>query len=426
MKYDELLPWLYSRTTDGIRWGTERTEGLLAGVDNPHRLFRSIHIAGTNGKGSVAALCDAALRAAGVGRVGLYTSPHLIHFAERIRIDGRPATEAQILASVDRLGASIEESGATFFEATTALAFDVFGQAGVDVAVVEVGLGGRLDSTNVVRPEVTGITNIALDHADYLGSDLAGIAREKAGIFKAGVPAVVAETDRGVLRILEDAAREARAPFHRVSERARVVKAAAVQEGTRLQLETAEWEELEVTVPLRGEHQTANIALAAALLGELPADLRPAADAVVRGFAGVRWAGRLQIERVRGTTWVFDVAHNPAGARSLAEAIPGLDLPSPIVGLVGILADKEWRPMLESVAGFSDALVLTVPPTAPPSRRWDPEAAAATLEGHDVRVIPDLTDAVFRATTMAPHGTIVVTGSVHTVGDAMAVLGLSA
>src|SRR5690606_5675739 len=190
MTLDELTPWLFARTSGGIRWGLERTEELLAGVGDPHRHFRSVLIGGTNGKGSVAALCDSVLREAAGGRIGLYTSPHLVSFSERIRVDGVPVADDVLAAAAARLRASIERTGASFFEATTAMALLAFADAGVEMAVVEVGLGGRLDATNLLTPLVTAVTNVARDHEEYLGDDLAGIAREKGGIFKEGVPAL--------------------------------------------------------------------------------------------------------------------------------------------------------------------------------------------------------------------------------------------
>jgi dihydrofolate synthase/folylpolyglutamate synthase len=428
MRLDDLAEWLSARTTGGIRWGLERTEELLAGADDPHRRFRSVHVGGTNGKGSVAALCESALRADAAGRrVGLYTSPHLVSFAERIRIDGRPAPDEAIVAAAERLLPAIERTGATFFEATTAIAFLCFADAGVEVAVVEVGLGGRLDSTNVITPLATAVTNVALDHTQYLGESLEAIGREKAGIFKPGVPALTGEADPAVLEVLRRRAAEAGAPFSALEERVRAVDVETGLAGTRVSFDSAAWGRRELAVPLAGAHQGRNAVLAAELLSLLPAPLRPAWEAVERGFEGVRWPGRLQVEVLRGTTWLFDVAHNPAGVAVLVEALDGLDLPRPLVLLTGILADKEWGGMLGPLLARADAAILTTPPTAPPSRRWDPAAAArwaADELGASPRVVEDFDAALSRATTLAPHGTILVTGSVHTVGDALAALRL--
>src|SRR5215216_213123 len=207
---DQPGAWLFARPTGGIRWGLERTLELLAGVGDPHRRFRSLHVGGTNGKGSVAALCDAALRAADPSRtVGLYTSPHLVSFDERIRIGGRTVERELLLACEARLRPEIERTGASFFEATTAIAFLCFAEAGVEAAVVEVGLGGRLDSTNVLEPEACAVTNVARDHTEYLGETLEEIAAEKAGIFKPGVPAVIGERDPHIRSVLAERAHAA-------------------------------------------------------------------------------------------------------------------------------------------------------------------------------------------------------------------------
>ncbi|CAN5801132.1 folylpolyglutamate synthase/dihydrofolate synthase family protein [soil metagenome] len=428
MSLEDLASWLFARTSGGIRWGLERTEELLAGVGDPHRRFHSLLIGGTNGKGSVAALCESALRAdAPQGRrIGLYTSPHLISFAERIRIDGRPAPDGRLLAAAERLRPAIERTGATFFEATTAIAFLCLAEADVEVAVVEVGLGGRLDATNVLSPLVTAVTNVALDHTEYLGDSLAQIAAEKAGIFRAGVPALTGEEEPEVLAVLRERAAAVGAPLRTLDELVRTERVDTGAEGTAVAFASDHWGRRSLRAPLPGEHQARNALLALELLGLLPAELRPEWESVARGFAEVRWPGRLQVERIRGTTWLFDVAHNPAGVAVLANALGALELPRPLVLVAGILADKAWAKMLPPLLARADAAIFTIPPSAPPDRRWDPEMAARSLSPTGaVRVIPDLAAALSRATTLAPHGTVLVTGSVHTVGDAMRELGLS-
>lgn len=436
-RLEELVPWLFSRTTGGVRWGLERTQELLAGVGDPHRLFRSVHVAGTNGKGSVAAMTAAALleaaRGGGAsGPIGLYTSPHLVSFNERIRIDGAPASDDLVASAASRLRPDIERTGATFFEATTALAFLCFAEAGVRTAVVEVGLGGRLDATNVIEPMACAITNISREHTEYLGNSIAEIAREKAGILKPGVRAISgvpggSEDGEAARAVIRAAADGVGAPLVELDETARIEVRSSGSDGTTLRLESRHWGDRTIAVPLTGEHQARNAALAAELLALLPDDLRPPWSAVAAGFAGVRWPGRLQLERIRGTTWLLDVAHNPAGVATLAAAMDRLDLPRPRVLLFAALSDKDWRAMLTPLLARVDAVVLTMPETAPAGRRWDPGQAAAWAEmevGPPVRVIPDLGEAVSRAATLAPHGSIVVAGSFHTVGDTLVELGL--
>ncbi len=425
---DELTPWLFGRVSGGVRWGLDRTERLLAGVGDPHRHFHSVHIGGTNGKGSVSALCDSVLRAAGDRRIGMYTSPHLVSFTERVRVDGAPI-DAGVLADVaTRLQPAIEESGATFFEATTAIAFLAFAEAGVELAVVEVGLGGRLDATNVLRPLVTAVTNVSLDHTEYLGETLAGIAAEKAGIFKPGVPAVAGERDPALVAVMAARAAEVGAPFHQLGALTDYRGVEVGIGGSRVEIRSGAWGDRTLAVPLIGPHQARNAVLALETLGLLPADFRPSWAAVERGFAEVRWPGRMQLERRGDVTWLFDVAHNPAGAAALAEGVRGLGLPTPIVAVVGVLGDKDWRAMLRAISPEVAEIILTTAGSAPAGRRWelgDVERWCAEHLGVEVAAVDDLAQALARAVALAPGGTIVVTGSVHTVGDSMAALGIS-
>ncbi|HEX6068571.1 MAG TPA: Mur ligase family protein [Longimicrobiaceae bacterium] len=427
MNLDELTSWLYGRTTGGIKWGLDTTRALLAGGGDPHRRFHSLHIGGTNGKGSVSALCAAALLARGGGRVGLYTSPHLVSFTERIRIDGEPVAAEAVMAAARRLEPLIEETGASFFEATTAIAFLCFADAGVETVVAEVGLGGRLDATNVLTPLVTAVTNVALDHVQELGASLPSVAVEKAGIFKTWVPAITAEEDEDVLEVLAERAHGVGAPFHLLDDRATVTEVETDLEGTRFTLDSRSWGHRRLRVSLPGAHQARNAALAAETLALLPREVRPTWEAVEHGFAAARWPGRFQVERIRGTTWILDVAHNPAGAGALASALDAVSPPRPLVAVIGILSDKAWQEMLPPLLARCDGVILTTAASAPVARRWDPEVVGRWVREQSevtVRVIPELPAALARAATLAPHGTVLVTGSVHTVGDALAELGV--
>ncbi len=424
--YDELVRALLPRLTGGIRWGLERTERLLSGVGDPHRRFRVVHVGGTNGKGSVSATAAAILARAG-HRTGLYTSPHLCSFRERIRIDGRAIGEPELLDSAARLWPAVLAEGPTFFEATTAIAFDALAHAGVEIAVVEVGLGGRLDATNVVAPDVAVITNVERDHVEYLGDTLSAIAREKAGIIKAGVPVLTGEPRDGIAEQLARRAAELGAPFHRLLA-AEVRNAETSLDGTRFELDTGVWGPLRLHTPLPGLHQALNAALAVRAVELLPEPLRPVRADVLAGVASVRWPGRLQVERTPDGLWLFDAAHNPSGMAALTEALDVLEPPRPRVGVVAILRDKDWGEMLAGLGDRVDELVLTEAPTAPEGRRWDPAAAARVAAargvGARVRVEPDLPAALRRARASAgAGGTVVVTGSFHTVGDALALLG---
>lgn len=358
----------------------------------PQRHFAALHVGGTNGKGSVAVLVAEALRAAG-RRVGLYTSPHLVDVRERMLVDGRPIPREAFAAWTTELMPHLEATGASFFEATTAIAFADFAARGVDVAVVEVGLGGRLDATNVVEPVACAVTRIALEHTDYLGPTLAHIAREKAGIAKPGVPLVVGESDPALATILREVAIAAGAPV----------------------VEVPADETYDAPLALRGRHQRRNAAVARALLGALPDAWRPGEAAVRTGFARARLPGRFE----RRGPWLFDVAHNPDGIRTLVDALANERPPGPVHAVTCILKDKDWRTMLALLAPAVTAVWVTNAPSAPAHRTWDLAEVAHTL-GDAVRPEPDFARALARA--CAEAGTVLVCGSFHTVGDAMACL----
>src|SRR5215213_2513123 len=293
LTYDDALAFLFPRTTT-IKFGLGTTRALLGAVGDPHEVMPSMHVGGTNGKGSVSTLVASALAEAG-WRVGLYTSPHLASFRERIRVDGVPISEEALAMWTARLQPLILERRATFFEATTAIAFADFAARGAEIVVAEVGLGGRLDSTNVLRPLVSAVTKIERDHMKYLGDTLELIAAEKAGIAKPGVPFVVGEREPGLVDILRREARRA------------VAKA---EPGGRADVRVLP-AEYEWTGPLglAGPHQRRNAGVAHGILMALPARYRPPTEAIDAGFGGAHIPGRLD----RRGKWLFDVAHNPDG-----------------------------------------------------------------------------------------------------------------
>lgn len=414
---DLLEELLGLQPTGEIRWGLRRVRGMLHAVGRPHMAFRSVHVGGTNGKGSVAAMIASVLGSAGHS-VGLYTSPHLIEFGERIRVAGRPVADELLAAGARRLRPIAEETGATFFEATTALAFLCFAEADVDFVVAEVGLGGRLDATNVLLPEVAAITNVAWDHSDYLGHTLSAIAREKAGICKPGIPLVLGRLEPEAGRIVRGAAEQAGAPLLQIGYDAGVRRIRIGRERTELEYvgpgpEAA----IELRCPLLGAHQAWNAGLAALTVQSMPEEWRPRADEIVDGIASVRWPGRLQIEEREGRTWVLDAAHNPVAVEVLTQALTSLDLAGPLALVVAIMGDKPWPEMLPPLLAFADVSIFTVAPSSPVERRWDANAVVAAISSYPVEVIEEFDAALERATELAQ--TIVVTGSNHTVGDAM-------
>ena len=413
--YRAALDYLFARTGGGSKFGLERTEALLCALGAPQRRFASVHIAGTNGKGSSAAVAEAVLRAKGL-RVGKYTSPHLVDFRERVVVDGRPIPAAVVTEFVDRWTPLVEEVGATFFEATTAMAFDWFARREADVVVVEAGLGGRLDATNVIQPRAAGVTSIGYDHTEYLGATLEEIAAEKAGIFKPGVPAVVGERDPSVRALLAELARGAKAaPVRVVADETEVAVARVSAEGTEFTLSGALGAR-RLRTPLAGEHQAANAALALTMLDAAGPGYALPADEAAQALRRVRLPGRFH----RAGRFIFDVAHNPDGARVLAATLCAVGPERPVLALLSVLGDKDWRGIMAALAGAVHAFLLTTAPTAPASRAWrlDEALAHAQASGWRAEAEADFDRALARAE--AWPGTVLVTGSFHTAGDAMA------
>ncbi len=418
--YGEAIQALFARTTGTIKPGLERTEALLAKLGSPHRKLSAIHVAGTNGKGSVVATCEALLRARGLV-VGRYTSPHLVDFRERITVNGQPIFEEEVLEFLERWIPTAEEMGATFFEVTTALAFDWLAKREVDLAVIETGLGGRLDSTNVLTPRVATVTSIGLDHTDLLGDTLEAIAREKAGIFKAGVPAVIGEPAPAIRELLAKCAKEAAAtPVVVLDDDYAISNVEVSTRGTSFTLLGGR-DGQTITTPLLGEHQARNTATAIATLAAIGNEYLPPPGEISKALAGVFLPGRFE----RRGKVIFDVAHNPDGARTVAETIRAVNPPSPRTALVAVLADKDWRGIIRELAPAVDRFVFTNAPSAPAERRWDPAEAHsfAKARGIEADLEPDMDAAL--ALGQERSETLLVTGSFHTVGDAMSRLQVS-
>jgi len=331
----------------------------------------------------------------------VYTSPHLVSVCERVTVNGEPMSEDAFAEWTSRIAADVERLDASFFEATTAVAFADLAARGVDIAVIEVGLGGRLDATNVITPLVSVVTKIALEHTDYLGPTLAGIAREKAGIAKRDVPFVTGEQDPTIRKVLveESEARGAR-PIVLVDTRR------PPSPGARL--------------GLRGPHQWHNAWVALAALNALPPPFGLLGEDLPASFADATIPGRFDIRG--GGRWIFDVAHNPDGMEVLVAALREERPTRPLHALVGIRNDKEWRPMLERLLPEVDRLVLTVGPTVPAAQRWVVEDLSGWTDerviGQPVVFEPDFANALELVQEGA--ATVLVTGSFHTVGDAMA------
>jgi dihydrofolate synthase/folylpolyglutamate synthase len=418
--YTQALDALFARTGATSRYGLERTLEFLGLLGSPHERIRTIHVAGTNGKGSVVAMLYALLRDKGLS-VGRYTSPHLLDFRERIVVDEVMVSEDYILAFLNRWESAAVRTGATFFEITTAMAFHYFATRGVDVAIIETGLGGRLDATNVIRPLVAGITSIAIDHTEFLGFTEESIAREKAGIFKPGVPAVIGPMSREAYSAITRTAGEAGAPP--VIEAHRLYRTAHVTvrpDGTRFSM-SYDGESRDIRCGLIGAAHAGNASVAMAMLRAAGGAVTVSLHDAARVLPGVTLPGRFQ----RKGNFIFDVAHNPDGARVLAETLDAVAAERPVTAIVGVLSDKDWRQMIDVLAPHVNRFTFVAPPTAPASRAWDPADAHAyaTGKGLDSAVGRDFSETITTAAGLP--GTVVVTGSFHTVGDALHLLDMA-
>ncbi len=413
-----VLDYLYSLQSRGMKFGLRNSRLLLREFGNPHRKYPSIHIAGTNGKGSTSAFLASILQEAGY-RTGLYTSPHLLRFTERIRVNGKELPAKRLVDYVEELRPAIERLNATFFEATTAVAFRYFADEGVDIAVIETGLGGRLDSTNLILPLASVITSIGLDHTQILGSTIKEIAAEKGGIIKTGRPVISSVTRREADLVLRRTARERNAPFHRARSIVHLVDGKHV---FRFRGGIADGE---TVVPgLTGKHQIRNIETAVATLSVLQKSgfLKTiSVENIIRGLervcenTGMR--GRYEVVRTRRGLLTFDVAHNPDGIRALVEHVESQrEFPSVIV--FGVMADKDYRSILRSLRRIGRTLVA-VAPHGERALGIEELTRQARIAGFRATGESSVAAGVRRARQMARGKRILITGSHYVVAEAM-------
>lgn len=378
-EYRRALEWLYAlEAAKGMDFKLERVALALQRLGDPHRRFPSLHIGGTNGKGSVAAMLHAVLSAAGY-RVGLYSSPHLVELTERIRVGAAEIERAEVVRLTAEIRAAATAHGIdlTFFEFLTAMAFLHFARSEVDVAVVEVGLGGRLDATNVVDPAVAVITTIGLDHMQWLGDTPAAIAAEKGGIIKSGRPLVLGRIEGEAAAVLRRLAAERGATLIAAGRDYRV------ECGRGLAFDGLGWHLRDLVLGLRGQHQRDNAAAALAALAVVRDRLPVSEQAIRHGLAAVRWPGRLDVVATAPLT-ILDGAHNLDGVTALAGALPPLLGRRPLHLLFAVMADKDWRPMVDHLAPLCTSTVVTevLQPRSAPAvtvaaafRRYGPVAA---------------------------------------------------
>jgi dihydrofolate synthase/folylpolyglutamate synthase len=420
MSYPRTIEYLYGLQKLGMKFGLDNIVKLMSFFDGPQNSFRSVHVAGTNGKGSTSAMVESILRTAGI-RTGLFSSPHLVSFTERIRINGEEITEKDIIALAEEVRTAaekIKDFSPTFFEVVTAMAFLHFRKTGVEWAVIETGLGGRLDATNVIIPEVTVITRIGLDHCEFLGKTLREIASEKAGIIKGGVPVVSADQEAQAMEVLEKRAAEKNSPFFKYGD-AFTSELISESFGGISFCYSGERHYEDFHVPLAGRHQMVNASVAVKtaeiLMGKYPGmkcDTR-------KGLSTVQWPGRLEMVNEKPPV-LIDGAHNPQAAFTLAEYLKEIALSryERIILIVGTMGDKDIEGILDPLLPLASEILFASPAygrSAPPERL----ASFAAAKGYAALIVRSVADAVRKAEEIyLPGDLIVVTGSFYTIGEA--------
>lgn len=412
MTYPETIQFLYGLRLFGAKFGLENTFKLAELAGNPQAKLRFIHVAGTNGKGSTCAMLEGIYRATG-RRIGLFTSPHLVSFRERIQVNRVLISETEVVGLTQEIQPWLKEFPAghhpTFFEVVTVMALKFFADRECDLVIWETGLGGRLDATNIVTPLASVITNIALDHQQWLGDTPEKIAAEKAGIIKPGVPVITATEDPAALAVIAEVAQEKHAPLTTVAG---------------LNSQRRPRNPAPPSLALAGDHQTTNAALALATVEVLQSQIPAGEPAIRAGLASVQWAGRLQlVEKPDGQQILLDGAHNAAGAAALRSTLEKDYAGSLPAIIFGALADKKWEAICSILAPIAGE-VITVPVASERS------AAAADLAAEFRAASPRLPAAAAGSLEDALNAFkdrrfIVVTGSLYLVGEALERLGLS-
>ena len=410
----EIRSHLFGLATRGIKFGLDRMRQAALRCNDPQEGYPCFHVAGTNGKGSVCAYLESALRSCGK-KTGLFTSPHLVDFEERFMINGRPAGAARWLGVYHDLRPIVDEMGLTFFEAATLMAFELFKREKVEWAIFETGLGGRLDATNVVVPRVAVISHIAMDHMEYLGHDLVSVAGEKLGIVKKHIPLVMAEPAEGAVRALAE---------KRCREMGAVCTFAGAREAARQAVDGEgvgfRWEGRSYRVGLQGEYQMENALVA---LHALKAAGFTGSECIAAGLARARLPGRFQVVPLRGRTVVFDVGHNPDAAEAFCKALQERFNGKKICFVTGIMKDKDIAGILGHYCIIAERFIFTQPAT---DRAAKPEELKKNLPG-DYKGISYSSSSIASAMEAAfnsPEEIVCIAGSFFTVGEAMEHLGV--
>jgi dihydrofolate synthase/folylpolyglutamate synthase len=421
MTYRQAADYLFHRQQKGVKFGLESIRALLDRTGSPEKSYPSVHIAGTNGKGSTAAMLESVLRSAGY-RTGLYTSPHLIDMRERIRVNGSPISKTNVVRWLERFKRDVESAGASYFEALTAMAFYYFALRKIDIAVIETGLGGRLDATNVIHPLLTIITEIGIDHTHFLGNTLGSIAREKAGILKKDVPCIAGTKQKKVQGIIEEHAADKSCTIVFSQATVRIRNLICTDEGSWFDADTGSSKYQDLRLKLLGIHQIDNARMVLAAADELrKRGYTIPEKAVRRGLQKVAWRARLEIVR-RDPIVLLDSAHNPSGIQTLVQAIRTLFRYNRLILVFGVLQDKDYRRMLKTISPLADKIILTRPRS---ERAADPKFIAGLdcLGGKNVAVIPEIPQA-WKAALRAAHKRDLVcgTGSMYFVGEVLKIM----
>jgi len=435
LDYQQAVRQLYDLQRFGVKLGLEKIKSLLGCLGNPQDTFLSCHIAGTNGKGTVAAVCDALLRAHGV-QSGLYTSPHLVSLRERIRVCGGLIPEEFVASWVGIHREYLLGQRVTFFEAVTALAFDYFRSQRIEAAAVEVGLGGRFDATNVVSSRLGVITSIGLEHTRYLGKTLAAIAKEKAGIMKPGVPLLCGERRKKVLEVIGSAAGALGCPFLLLDEEVSLKELSFGPDGTCFNYRGPGLELVGARVRLFGVHQLRNVALgiraAEFMLAEL--GVKPQGVLSTEALAEFHWPARFQIVPLEpNLELVLDVAHNPPAAAKLAGVYRRLYSSRKALAVVALATDKDYRNFLRHLGKIADRFIFPLVDFGRTDSRCgceDPRKLQLYVEENlpqaESYLAPQMQSALELAARLSAGRPVLLTGSFHTVGEAMRIIGIEA
>lgn len=406
---EEILKRLFERTTQGVKFGLERISEATECINNPQNAYKSIHVAGTNGKGSVCAFLESILRYQGYS-TGMFTSPHIVRFEERFIINGKPVATQEWLDVYLDIEDIANRYSLTFFEISALIAFELFKRRDIDWAIMETGMGGRLDATNIIIPQVSVITNIGIDHTEYLGTDIISIAKEKFGIVKENVPVILAEQEyHEVTEMAQNILHERDLPHYFV-DKDEVRKIKQTDTGSKFQYKSTEF-----TVPFSGTYQVMNALCAIKTVEQLNlADEETMSEAISKTFLPARF----QICEIKGKKAVFDVAHNPQATGELCELIKQRFRNTPVCIVAGILADKDAQFMFRKYAECADSIIVTQPKTPRAAQIEDLAEKIPEDFKEKFEMVGKVEDAVKSALEKC-EGVVCITGSFYTVEEAM-------